>query len=483
MARARATAELSVEQCREVAAWIEVNGESLPPAVRAFLEFHQVYLAAGEGDPMRRAAATAWRSLLRALHLTPSSEKRRSSGSPLAGIPGADCLCAKDERERLEAHLARCRLLSGWHRGLKKRHDDHFKRLQKRLAKMPKEKSEAAQAAEEIPSIDEIVIELTDEERAQDEAAADRFIEHLTSGGGADPALRPVAETLMPGGAALVQEEHVPVPALVPEGLADAQVVETLHEPRVRYDFAVAVKRIELEVEKKILVGSDGERHVIAGSTSEYGPPRFQVTWDALSTLTWLTGQFAMPFNRLGTLLSSQDKRFTAGGLARMLHYVAQRFVPIYLELGAQLSRSDYLAGDDTSCRVLEVSSYFEWARANPAEARSQAPPWSGYATPSIADQSLRQCQKLTEARIRRRDDGDRAAVRAIEEVPSLGMLIGKRFPFESMRRNGDGRKEATHHGRHRAKRGLRPGEPHRFLSQPPRELRQPLRIDSRESR
>jgi hypothetical protein len=87
-------------------------------------------------------------------------------------------------------------------------------------------------------------------------------------------------------------------------------------------------------------VDSDGERHVITPSTLEYGPPRYSVTWDALATLAMLTGQFAMPLNRLGTMLSSPQKRFTAASLGRMLHYVAQRFVPIYLELGTQLSGS-----------------------------------------------------------------------------------------------------------------------------------------------
>ncbi len=65
--------------------------------------------------------------------------------------------------------------------------------------------------------------------------------------------------------------------------------------------------------------------------------------------------QFALPFNRLATMFSTATKRFTAGALSRMLHYVAERLVPIYLELGAQLADCESLAGDDTSCRVLEV--------------------------------------------------------------------------------------------------------------------------------
>jgi hypothetical protein len=139
------------------------------------------------------------------------------------------------------------------------------------------------------------------------------------------------------------------------------------------------------------------------------------------------------------------QKRFSAGALGRMLHYVAQRFTPIYLELATQLSGSDYLAGDDTSCRVLEVSSWFEEARADPAAAKGQKPPWSGYSTPRAAEESLRRCEELRRGRLRRREDGDRKAVRTSEETPSLGVLIGKRFPFESPRRNGDGPKEALH--------------------------------------
>jgi hypothetical protein len=176
--------------------------------------------------------------------------------------------------------------------------------------------------------------------------------------------MKSVTETLMPACAVLVQDEHVSLAAEIPENLADARVVKTLSEQRVRYDFSVSLTRIELDVEKKVLVDSDGERHVIAPSTLEYGPPRYSVTWDALATLAMLTGQFAMPLNRLGTMLSSPQKGFTAASLGRMLHYVAQRFVPIYLELGTQLSGSDYRAGDDTSCRVLEVSSWFEKLRS-----------------------------------------------------------------------------------------------------------------------
>jgi hypothetical protein len=431
------TTELSAEQRHEVAVWIEANSATLPESVRTFLALHQRYLAA-EGD-LRRALDVAWRELRRALHITPSSEKRRSSGSPLANMPQAKLDAAKSEREELEAQIARSRELADWHRDLKKQHGARVKRLEEKLAKMPVEKKDDG-ANKETDVIRLEDIELTEEDRADAKAAGDRFVEHLRQGSGADPAMKSVNETLMPGGAVLVGEEQVSLPAELPEDLADAQVIKTLSEQRVRYDFSVAVTRIALEVEKKVVVDHEGERHVIASSTNEYGPPRYSVTWAALATLAVLVGQFAMPFNRLATLFSTPEKRFTAGAFSRMLHYVAQRLLPIYLELASELTNCEILAGDDTSCRVLEVSTYF-------AESSAQAkkPPWAAYQTPSAAEESLRRCEEAQEARVRRREDGDRTATRTPAETPSLGVLIGRKLVFESPRRNGDGPKEAMH--------------------------------------
>lgn len=291
--------------------------------------------------------------------------------------------------------------------------------------------------------------EPTEEELAAERAASKRFTDHLQEGGCKDPAMTPVQEALMPGGSALLNEEQVYLPAELPEDLAGAQVVETWTEPRVRYDFSVAVTRIELEVEKKIVMDHDGERLVFSPSTSEYGPARYAVTWGALATLAELAGQMALPFNRLAKMLSTPEKTFTAAGLSRMLHYVAQRFVGVYLTLGEQLADSDYLGGDDTSARVLEVSSYFEGLRArdgaDPARVQSEKPPWSDYRTPAAAEESLRRCEEARLARVRRREEGDRTAARRIDEEPTLGMLIGRRFPFESLLKSGNGPKQALH--------------------------------------
>lgn len=428
---------LSAEQRKEIAAWIDAHQAELPDSVRLFLGLHQPYLIA-EGN-LKKSFDAALRELRRALHIIPSSEKRRSSGSPLAELPRADAVAAKSERDVLEARLERGRRLSDWHQELKIHHDERAHRVAEKLAKMSTEELDdsAQKFTEEIIPLGDT---LTEEQIAATRAATEKFIGHLLEGNGADPTMKSAAETLMPGPAAIVGEEAVSIPATIPEDLADARVVKTLTEQRVRYDFSVAVTRVEIDVEKKIVVDKEGDRHVINPSTSEYGPARYSVTWGALATLAILVGQFALPFNRLGTLFSTIEKRFTTGALSRMLHYVAQRLLPIYFELADQLANAEVLAGDDTSCRVLEVSTHF----AKPETERNKSP-WADYQTPIAAEASIRRCQETEKARLSRRENGDRAAKRTPEETPSLGVLTARRFGFESPRKNGDGPKEALH--------------------------------------
>ena len=435
--------QLSASDRREVAAWIETNSAHLPAPVRIFLSLHQGYLATC-GD-LRKPFDSAFRELRRALGITPSSE-RRSSGSALAGMPrdegAAKPGAVKSEREVLEESRTRSLRLEGWHGGLEERHGRKAKRMEEKLARLRPEDADAPPAQDDEEDIPVESIELTEEEEAASRARAERFIEHLTlNEGKVDPSLAPVNEQLMPNGAVLLLEDFVSLEVEVPADLSGATVARILRETRARYDFGVVATRVELDVEKKVLVDEGGERHVLSASTAEYGPPRFSVTWNALATLAVMAAQFAMPFNRLATLLSTAGKRFTAGALSRMLHYVAERLAPIYLELASQLADAEILAGDDTSCRVLEVSDYFRRAKVEPA--RNDRPPWADYQTPRAALESLRRCEEAKRARLQRRRDGDREAKRTPAETPSLAVLLGERLPFESPRRNGDGAKQS----------------------------------------
>jgi hypothetical protein len=446
--QAAADTRLSAQERQQVAAWIEETIGTAPEPVRAFLALHQKYLRAGLD--VRGPFDSAWRELRRALGITPSSERRRS-GNPLASIPSEKRRRVQSEREKLEEQRDRSERLGHWHDGLNNQHQGKVKRLEEKLAKMSTESTtkqdpegDAEKELEKIQNTPVEEIELTEQEKAESMARTLKFVEHLELGAGrAEPALQSVNETLMPAGAILADEDQVFVAANLPEGFTEGDVVKTLNETRVRYDFTVAVTRVELDVEKKVVVSEDGKRHVVSASTAQYGPPRYAVTWSALATLAVLVGQFAMPFHRLATMLSTAGKRFTAGGLARMLHYVAVRLVPIYLELAEQIANSEILAGDDTTCRVVEVSSYQAEPKGNAGAQEKQRPPWSGYRTPAEADKSLRRCQEMEKARKQRRQDGDREAKRTADEEPSLGVMIGRKLEFESTRRDGAGPKQA----------------------------------------
>jgi len=421
------------------------NEKSVPEAVRIFLAAHQRYLQA-EGDLSRRFEETI-QQLRRALGIIASSERRRS-GDPLANVPRGRAQSADNEQQRLEAQLARSGRLGKWHAGLVDQHSCKFNRLEEKLEKM---KSQSTQPTEQGPSALELQlaqqiavesIELTAQEQARAEARGREFVEHLEQGNGAQGEFASVNETLMPDTAAL-STEHIEAVAveLTEEQQSEATVIKTLKDKRVRYDITVSVSRIELEVDKQVVVNGNGERTVIAASTDQYGPPRYSVTWSTLATLAVLVGQFAMPLNRLATLFSSVGKRFSAGGLSRLLHYVAVRLVAIYIELAEQLSDADIVGGDDTPCRVVEVNRYFERLKSKPADQNKA--PWAEYRSKAEAEQSIERCEQLQQHRKKRRAEGEREAKRTPDEQPSLGMLIGRHFDFESPRQDGQGGKRS----------------------------------------
>jgi hypothetical protein len=171
--RTGAIEELSAEQRREIAAWTAFDA--------------------------------AMRELRRALHITPSSEKRRRSGSPLAGMPPR-----ATPLEQIEDQIARGEQLADWHRDLRRRHDGRVKRLKEKRARMVVERKDDLAQAHVPERLEDI--ELTAEEIAENKAAAARFGAHLRLGKGTDPALASMNETLMPGGAVLESEEQVRLP-------------------------------------------------------------------------------------------------------------------------------------------------------------------------------------------------------------------------------------------------------------------------------
>ncbi len=426
--------KLSIEQRKATIGWLTASLPSAPADVRAGLEKLLAYLTA---DRLPQKEFNFYsRQLALALGLISSSERRRS-GKPLEPAGTGPHQKPKNERERLVQEIEQGNGRTERYDELKRRQQAKTERLREKLKAMPDDQDKWADLTVDTP-LDEI--ELTDEQKAEAKAEGDAIAEHLGMGDGIDPTLQAPREALMNGSVVSTAEKSVYLEAELPEGIGEENVVKTLTQTRERYDFSVSVTRLELEVEKKVVVTEDGRRQVFSASTSDFGPPRFSVTWQALATLAVMVGQFAMPLNRLATMLSTSLKRFTAGGLSRMAHYVATRFLPIYLELSDQLADSAILAGDDTSCRVVEVSSHFS---KQPKKGEKTRPPWASFRTAKVAEETHAFVSKMREELLARRKEGDREAKGLPLGEPSLSLLVGRELTFESPRRDGKGAKQS----------------------------------------
>lgn len=426
--------KLSIEERKETLAWLLASADTAPAKVRPGLCMLLSLLTAARVS--RKDFNRHSRQLALALGLVASSERRRS-GTPLEPAGPLQSRKPKNERERLEQEIARGNARSCRYAELERKQQAKMESLVAQLEAIPTDQDECATLTVDTPP-DEI--ELSDAQKTESKVEAAVFSERLGVGDSRASSLSAPHEALMTGSVVATNDESEYLQAELPEGAGEEDVVKTLTQTRERYDFAVSVTRLKLEVEKKVIVTKDGERRVVSASTSQFGPPRFSVTWGALATLAVMVGQFAMPLNRLATMLSSSVKRFTAGSLSRMTHYVATRFLPVYLELCDQMADSAILAGDDTSCRVVEVSSYFARKRGSHERA---PPPWAPYRTAEAAEKTYASVASAREEVLARRADGERAAKSTRLEDPSLSLLVGRELTFESPRRDGQGPKQS----------------------------------------
>ena len=416
----------SQEHRAQVMAWLAANEQTLPEFVRELLAEP---LAKLQGRGLSKKAYGEYgRQLARALGLIPSSERRGASGRALDDATREGEKIDRRKRAFREQNAGATQNLVTQTRG------------QDGLAHVEQSTLETGPMTDKAPlpgAIDGELPQLSPEKKAEIIAETAAFVARAQLGDGEDPSLARADEALMNADVVCVDEDEVLVPAELPEGVCDAAVVKTLIDSRVRYDFAVTVTELTLNVEKKVVVGADGTRRVFAGNVQEFGPKGYAATWQALATLAVMVGQFAMPLHRLGTMLSSATKKFTATSLARMAHYVAERLLPIYLTLIDQLADSDLMAGDDTSCRVLEVSSHR--AQANP----DLPPPWQSYGTVAKANEAYLDCERRKAELLARRLEGDREAKKTPVVEPPLKVRIGRELPFESLRKSGAGPKQS----------------------------------------
>lgn len=388
---------LTEDERAELSAWLAANAASLPEPVRAALEQHHALCDGLFGS--RHKLSQVLVELRRALGITAMSE-RRVSGNPLGPLSNGDKARPKSKRERLELDAERTETLTAWHKELVKRHRRRLKAIRSKLMKMPVD-----------PELNEYAS--SEEEMAADAAEVREQMQRFKLGGGAQPAFESAREAFITGAQVSTSEETVTLLAPYDEQ-RDGKLLDTVVDERERFDFSFTVRRVAIEVEKKVFEDAAGERRIVSASAASLGPPRYAVTWGFLAHMAVLVVQYAMPMNRLASLLSTDAKRFSAGSLARMLRYVAQRFAPIYLTLLDSLADSDILCGDDTSCRVIEVNRHF-------IEADGGDPPWHPYRTAEAARQQLAHGET------------------------SLAATLAAELGFEFERRTGDGAKKALH--------------------------------------
>lgn len=394
------TPSQSSEDLAELARWIEANRAVQPKAVITALT-HYLTLASTLSESSAKVRGFLLQ-LRRALGMTPSSEKRRGSSSTPKRKRRP-----KTREELVESQGGHDRL-SQWHKDQARKHKRKSKKIEDRLK-----------------SLDEI--ELTPEESAANALAVAAYRERLKLGGEADPRFEGVHEPFMEGMPATVVELD-DVAEVDRSMLGGAKVIDRTTEERVRFDFALEVKKINIAVEKLVVRGRDGEKTMVSARTTEFGPEGYSVTWGFLAQLCLLVSQYALPMNRIATMLSSPEKKFSSSGISKYFLFVAGRFAGVYLQLFKELAHSDVFSGDDTSVRVLEVTRYFANLRASANQKQSphapDPPPWAEYASKEAAAAST---TLLTVGR------------------EPLGVRLGRQLCFVSSLRAGEGVKTTLH--------------------------------------
>ena len=340
------------------------------------------------------------RQFRKAMGLTSSSEKQRSQRGLDKDEPRGDKSRKKTVKERLLQRLTDLERRLNWHKGFRKKWSRRINQIKKELLAL--QGKEATEVGNEENN-DDNSIEQTSQE-LQESLAIDCE---------ADPTFDACSENMMSDLHPIIQEKTIKAPSTdLPEG---AKVIQKFSEIRRRINISRSIDIEYVEVEK-IVIEKDGEKTVLNADLRAFGPPKKQIGWNFLIDLVSLTTQYGIPFNRYAKLVSSEHKRFSAAEISRYYEYVASLFLPVYLQLGHDLAKSDFFQMDDTPAQVLEVKKYMEHLKMS-AETAGPSP-WESYASSAEATKT---CQK--------------------DAVPSFGALISQEFGFVSTKKNGQGNK------------------------------------------
>lgn len=298
------------------------TNRDLSPLVRTALESYISLLESLD------AKSSAMRKLLRELRtsfgIIPKSEKQGNYGKKKP-VTRKDLLAAYEDSESKR------------------------KRYGKNMRKQHKKSMEIELRLKELDEI-----ELSPEELAEEAEDNRIFSEGIRLGDGrVDPECCLPAEALFSG---LVSEHETDEEECLLSDEAKQGSDRVFFEDRQRLDLEISVKTLNLRVEKAEVKDENGETTIISASTTGHGPAGMNVTWNFLSQMSLLVGQFGMPMTRLATLISTPEETIGSDRIVRYFHYVARRLLPVYLKQFEELASADILSGDDTTTRTLEVT-------------------------------------------------------------------------------------------------------------------------------
>ena len=303
--------------------WIAKEGENLPDIVRHALTSYISLLDTldAKSAAMRKLMA----ELRKCFGIVPKSEKRTNYGNKGK---------KKSRRQRLVDQL-----------------EESQRKARKNESNAKKHRRKMKEIEAKLKNLDEI--ELTEEELHEIEEN-DRKLQLASEQGGEtiDPACALSAEDLLQG--LVANHEQVDEDCLLEDDIRK-KAKRIFFESRQRLDLEINVVTKVLHIEKAEIEGPCG-LSLVSASTEEIGPPKMSVTWNFLSQMTILVGQYGMPLSRFAALVSTPDEEFGSDRAVRYFQYVARRLCGIYLYLARQLSNSSILCGDDTKVRVLEVN-------------------------------------------------------------------------------------------------------------------------------
>lgn len=301
---------------QEATLWVETNKATIPASVYAVVMLMVKFKAELMQKTERLSRLVGL--LRRELGIEAKSE---SGGKP---APAAT-KNAKTDAERLAALNARRATL------LKeiRRYEDRLGKTRKRRQKKTKAGAEAASSEVDKGSAVTLAPENPEFARAD--------------------------ETVFTGNLAEASVDERPLKVERPETFENPIGLHSVADNRTRYEYGVMTKTIRLSVET---VTDPRTGKSVTASTDDIGPPNSQATWTAIANTIIAVIGYAIPINRLATMLEKSCPYFTSARLCHYLKMAAEFFQPIYTCLGDdELPNCDVLQGDDTKTRVIEIQT------------------------------------------------------------------------------------------------------------------------------